>query len=143
MNFTQYATWVCFVCYIYLLCRSDSATVPELYLHLYWYIYALYTVLCIDMFVYVVNYTNCLYLTLGACSISFLWMDYSTTMSSWHLRLYQYVCENYIYGLLQYVCVLHIIYYLVVIHIGKRVLYISWFIIPLLKSLLTCIHNSG
>ena len=48
-----------------------------------------------------------------------------------------YIC------LLLYVFVLHTIYSLVVIHIGKRVMYIYWFIMPLLPSLLTCIHNSG
>ena len=44
--------------------------------------------------------------------------------------------------LLQYVCIIYTIYYLVLLHLRENFAYISSFILPMLPYYLTCIHNS-
>ena len=78
----------------------------------------------------------------GFCSISLLWMGYSTIASSWHMCFYQYFCESYNYVYCDIFCVLYTIYSYVVIYFGKCVMYFSSLIVPLLPYSLTCIHNS-
>ena len=62
-------------CYIYLILRSDSDTVPELYLRFYSYVCVLYNGVCIYMFVNVIQSSCWLYLILGILSyISYVWV---------------------------------------------------------------------
>ena len=112
-----------FEIYIYILFKSDSTTSPALYLYIYWCVCALYTGVCIDMFVYVIKSTNRLYFILGV----FFYISpvnglfyHCVVVTSAFVSIYLwtlYLC------LLWYVYVLHTIYYLILIRLGKRVIY--------------------
>ena len=76
------------VCYIYLRSRGYSSIEPWLYMFLYWCFCAYCNGVCVVMLVYVVQYNLWLYLILVFCSISLLFMVYSTTASLLHMCLY-------------------------------------------------------
>ena len=133
------------VCYIYLLFRRDSPTAPQLYLSLYWYVCSLYNVVCVDMFVYVIQYNCWLYFILGffSCiSPMYRWFFHCTVIKFTFLLLrlwLLYLC------LLRYFVVLHMIFSLVVIHIDRTLIhiYFIWFVMPLLPSALTFSQKIG
>ena len=132
------------VCYIYLLCRRDYSTVPQLYLSLYWYVCSLYNGLCLDMFVYVIQYNCWLYFILGFLPyISPMYrLCFHCTVITFTFLLLRllmlYLC------LLRYFGALHTICSLVLLHLGKIVIHISciWFLLPMFPSSFTCIHRS-
>ena len=85
-----------FVIYFFLF-RGDISTAPQIHLRFYWYVCVSYNGVCIDMFVYVIQYNCWLYCILDIFPTSILFMGYSATASLLHLHLCQYVCECYIY----------------------------------------------
>ena len=120
------------VCYIYLLFRSDSSTKPELYLHLYWYVCVSYNGVCIDIFVYVIEYNCYLYFILVILSyISPIYVLLFHSIVDTFIIVLTCLWIIYIY-LLRYVGVLHTICSSVVLHPGKIVMIISciWFLCP-------------
>ena len=129
------------VCYIYFLFRIDSST--KLYLSLYWSVCESYNGVWIDMFVYFILYSCCLYFILVILSyISPMYglLFHCIVVTPTILLIYWwmlYLC------LIRYVHVLSTICSLVVIHSGNNVMYIYWFIMPMLPYLLNCIYNSG
>ena len=130
------------VCYTYFLYTGDSATTTALYLHLYQYVCAWYNGVCIYIFVYVIKPTNRVYFVLGVL------LYISPVNGLFYNRVFLthafvLLCLLILYHcLLWYVCVIHMIYSLFVIHLSKRVMYISWFIISLFSSLLIYIQNN-
>ena len=75
----------------------DSSTAPQLYICLYLYVPPNYACVCIDTFVYFIQYNHWLYFALLFFSIYLRCMGYYTTKLLLHLRFNQYVCEYYIY----------------------------------------------
>ena len=133
------------VCYIYFLGRSDSYNTLELYLWLYWYVCASYNGVWFYMFVYVIL-SNCwLYFIL--CILYYI--------SPMYGLLFHCIVVKFVFALIclwmlclcliQYVGVVHMIFPLVVLHLGKLVIriYCTLFVIILFPSSLTCIHKSG
>ena len=78
------------------------------------------------------------------CSISLLWMSYYTTALLLNMHLFSSICAYYtnFYSdiFVYFTWYTPWLYYVLGNHL---VVYISWFIIPLLPSSLTCINNYG
>ena len=131
------------VCYIYFWWSIYSSTAPELYMGLYWYVFASFNGVCIDMFVHTIIVSLLLYM----CMLYNIIVVYT---SSWYFSIYcEWVipplrhcyicfCVNMFWmlylWLLKYVCVHHMIVSLVALHIGNIGMHISCiiFVVPLL-----------
>ena len=134
--------------YIYFLFRSNSATAPELYMHLYWYVCASYNGICLDMFVYVIWSNFWLHF------ISVLLYYISTVYGLLFHLFFHCIVVTFAFliiflgtlflSLLRYVSLLHIIYSLVVLHLGYIAVNISCilFVMPLFTSSFNCIQKS-
>ena len=113
------------VCYIHLLFRDDYFTAPELYLNFYWYVFASYNGVCIDMFVSIIKYNFWLYFILGILSYIFtiygLFFQFIVvTFTILLICLWMlYIC------LLRYVGVINKIFSLVLLRHEKLVMHIS------------------
>ena len=128
-----------------------------IYIYCAWVIIPLqlnYTVVCIYMFVHniMVSELICLYILYNPIiSCTSYWEFFY--ISPVHGLVYHCVVVTFAFVLiclwilnlclLKCFCVIYMIYYLVLIHIGRLVVYITWFIIPLFTYSLNCIHNSG
>ena len=134
-----------FVIYISSLSMGGSSTAPELYLCVYWYGCELYYSVCIAIYMRDIQSNFWLYFVLGVL------IYISPLHGSFHhcaivTYVFLFICLWILYlFLLWYVCLLHRIYSLVVIHIGKLVMQYSFvlFVFTLLPSLLTFINKSG
>ena len=139
-----------YVCAFYTIRSPSLFCIRKLYIYIScsWVILTLrhcHICICIDMFVYVIQYNFCLYFILVI-------LFYTSPVHGLFYRFIivtsdlVFICLWILYPcFLWYVGVIYTIYSLVVLHLGKISIHIPfiWFVIPLSPSSLTCIHNNG